>query len=332
MSFWNGKRVLVTGGAGFVGSHLVEELLRRAPKARITVADSLESGRKENLKAVLGDLRIIRADLRSLDDCRKACKGQDVVLNLAAHVGGVGYNSKHHGTMYRDNMLIALQMTEAARLAGVERFLVVSSACVYPREATVPTPESEGFRGSPEMTNEGYGWAKRMAEYLGRSYHAEFGMKVAIARPYNTYGPRDHFESENSHVISALIRRVAAGENPVRVWGDGTQSRAFLYVEDFARGLLEVCERYAVCDPVNLGTSEEVTIRRLAELILEASGSKARLVFDPSKPSGQPRRNCDPSRAKELIGFQAKVSLREGLGRTVQWYRANRACLGVGRR
>ena len=332
MSFWNGKKVLVTGGAGFVGSHLVEELLRRAPRVRVTVADSLESGRRENLRAVLKDIRIIKADLRSLEGCRKACRGQDAVLNLAAHVGGVGYNASHHGTMYRDNMLLAVQMTEAARLAGVERFLVVSSACVYPREATVPTPESEGFLGSPEPTNEGYGWAKRMSEYLGRAYAAEFGMKVAIARPYNTYGPRDHFESENSHVISALIRRVASGEDPVRVWGSGEQSRAFLYVEDFARGLLDVCERHAICDPVNLGTSEEVTIRRLAELILEASGSKAKLKFDPSKPSCQPRRNCDPSRAKALVGFQAKVSLREGLGRTVEWFKANRSRLGAWRK
>lgn len=310
-----------------MGSHLVERLLRRGKDVRVTVADDLRNGRRENLAAAAG-IKFISPDLLDFDACRKACKGQDIVLNLAAHVGGVGYNAAHPGTMFRDNMLLSGNVIEAARLAGVERFLVVSSACVYTRHCTIPTPESEGFLDWPEDTNEGYGWAKRMAEFQAMAYHKEFGMKVAIARPYNCYGPRDHFEPEVSHVIPALIRRVLDGENPVRVWGDGAQTRAFLYVDDFARGLLDVTERYAECDPVNIGTTEEVRIARLIELVLKAAGSSAEVEFDPSKPSGQPRRNCDNTKALEKTGFKAEVSLEEGLRRTVEWYRAFRSATG----
>ncbi len=330
MSYWDGKKVVVTGGAGFVGSRTVEEILRKAPTAKVTVVDDLSRGRRDNLKAVLDRIRVVETGLFDLGGCLKACEGQDVVLNLVARVAGVGFNAAHHGTMFRDNMLLGLNMLEAARRCGVERFLVVSSACVYPQVCAMPTPESEGFRDAPADTNLGYGWAKRMAEFQAQAYMKEFGMKVAIARPYNAYGPRDHFGQDDSHVIAALIRRVVEGEDPVRVWGDGTQTRAFLHVDDFARGLLEVAERYAVGDPVNLGTDEEVTIRRLAEMILEAAGSKAKLVFDPSKPAGQPRRNCDTSKAREKIGFAAKVTLADGLKRTVDWYRARRALEAAG--
>lgn len=320
--FWDGKKVLITGGAGFIGSHLAEELLRRGRNVRITVADNLSKNRRKNIAAIRKDIRVVKTELDSFEEARKICRGQDIVLNLAARVGGVGYNSKHHGTMFRENMLISCHMLEAARLAEVERFLAVSSACVYPRFCTIPTPETEGFRDSPEQTNEGYGWAKRMAEFMADAYHKQFGMTIAIARPYNAYGPRDNFDLEKSHVISALIRRIVDGkENPVTVWGDGTQTRAFLFVEDFARGLLEVCEKYAVSDPLNLGADEEVTVRALAEMISKISGSKAKLQFDPSKPTGQPRRNCDTAKAQAKIGFTARVGLEEGLTRTIQWYR-----------
>ncbi|MBI4347571.1 MAG: NAD-dependent epimerase/dehydratase family protein [Elusimicrobia bacterium] len=322
MSFWDGRRVLVTGGCGFVGSHVVEDLLRRGRDVKITVADNLKPGRRDNLPRD-ADLRVEVADLGDLDECRRICRGQDVVLNLAAKVGGVGYNAKHPGTMFHDNMRLSLNMLEAARLEGVERFLVVSSACVYPRDCTVPTPETEGFRDSPEATNDGYGWAKRMAEFQAMAYHREFGMKIAIARPYNGYGPRDHFDLENSHVIAALVRRVVEGQDPVLVWGDGSQTRAFLYVEDFARGLIEATEKYPECDPVNLGTDEEVPIKTLAETVLRVAGSKAKLKFDVSRPSGQPRRNCDTRKAREKFGFEARVTLEEGLAKTLEWYRAH---------
>jgi len=322
MAFWDGKRVLVTGGAGFIGSHLIEELYRRSPTVQVTVAGPPSSLHRRNLGEIGREVRWLDAELTRLEDCEKACRGQEIVLNLAAHVAGVRYNSEHPATMFRENMLLATNMIEAARRAQAERFLVVSTACVYPRHCTIPTPEVEGFKDSPEPTNEGYGWAKRMAEYLGGAYHQEFGMKVAIARLYNAFGPRDHFESADSHVIAALIRRVVGGEDPVLVWGDGKSTRAFLYVEDAARGLLETAEKYAVCDPVNIGSDEEVTIGDLARTILRVAGSKAELRFDTSKPAGQPRRNCDTRKAREKLGFQARVSLEEGLRRTIAWYQA----------
>lgn len=321
MSYWRRKKVLVTGGAGFIGSHVTERLA--AAGARVTVADGFGPDAKRNLKAVWKDVRRVKADLMDPRQCDKAAKGHDVVLNLAARVAGVGYNVDHHGTMFRDNTALSMNMLEAARKAGVGRYLVVSSACVYPRDCMVPTPESEGFRDRPEATNEGYGWAKRMSEYAGAAYAAEFGMSVAIARPYNAYGPRDHFDPKKSHVIAALIKRVCDGEDPVLVWGDGSPSRAFLYVDDFARGLLEVAEKYPKADPINLGTDEEVTIRELAEKIIRLSGSKALLRFDKTKPAGQPRRNCDVTKARRAVGFKAAVSLEEGLHRTIAWYRAN---------
>lgn len=323
MGFWDKKKVLVTGGAGFIGSHVVEELYRRGKGVKVTVADDLRNGSRANL-AKVKDVKLLDADLLDFEACKKACKGQDIVLNLVAKVGGVGYNARHPGTMFRDNISLQNNMLEAARLAKVERFLVVSSACVYPKLCTIPTPETEGFKDWPEDTNDGYGWAKRMFEFQAMAYHREFGMRFAIARPYNCYGPRDHFDPEVSHVIPALIRRVLDGEDPVRVWGDGTQTRAFLYVEDLARGLLEVTERYAECDPVNLGTTEEVSIRQLVGMVLEACGSTAKAEFDPSKPSGQPRRNCDNTKALNKVGYKTQVSLKEGLRRTVDWYRGQR--------
>lgn len=321
MSFWDGKKVLVTGGGGFIGSHVVERLVRLHRGVRVTVAARMSAENKRNLSAVLKSIRVVKADLRDPAACRRACRGQDVVLNLAGVVGGVGYNSRHHGGLFRDNMTLQLNVLEAARLEGVARYLVVSTACVYPRDCRIPTPESEGFRDAPERTNRGYGWAKRMGEYLGQAYAEEFGMKIAIVRPYNAYGPRDHFEPDRSHVIAALVRRVCRGEKPLKVWGDGKATRAFLYVEDFARGLLDVAEKYPKADPVNIGSSREVSVKELARAVLRAAGHDARLVFDPSKPSGQPRRACDTRKSRKVLGFRAEVSLDEGLRRTVAWYR-----------
>jgi nucleoside-diphosphate-sugar epimerase len=324
MGFWDKKKVLVAGGAGFIGSHVVEELLRRGSGVRVSVADRLTPRRLGHLKAVRKDIKICRTDFLSAADCLKACKGQDVVLNLAARVAGVGYNSEHPGTMFRDNMAMFSNLIEAARVGGAQRFLVVSSACVYPREAKAPTGEDQGFVGLPEPTSEGYGWAKRMSEYLGQAYSREFGMKVAIARPSNAYGPRDAFDSPHAHVVASLISRAVRGENPVVVWGDGARRRTFMYVEDIARGLLDVTERYAAADPVNLGTDEEVTIAHLVETIVELAGSKAKIKYDASKPMGQDRRYCSTAKAKKAASFVARVSLREGLRRTIQWYRASR--------
>jgi len=319
-SFWREKRVLVTGGTGFIGSHLTELLVTSG--ARITVI-----GRETEARVRFLDLKDSAVAYRRVDLMRlskpltELFTGQDVVFHLAARVAGIGYNSTHPATMLHDNLALTLTALEAARIGGVKRFQYVSSACVYPRHCTIPTPETEGFSGDPEPTNFGYGWAKRMGEVLARTYGDEHGLEVSIVRPYNGYGPRDNFDPETSHVIPALIRRVVGGEDPVVVWGDGSSTRSFLYVEDFARGLLEACEKYPVADPVNIGSDEEISIQDLVKLIIEISGSKAGIRFDRSKPNGQPRRNCDTRKATEKIGFVAKVSLREGLKKTIEWYK-----------
>lgn len=318
-SFFQSKNVLVTGGTGFIGSHVVEKLVARG--ARVRVLDRITNGRIKNISQLKEKIEFVKGDCASLDVARRACAKQDVVMNLAAHVGGIDFNRHHQGTMLRDNLQIATTMIEAARLECVERFLVVSSACVYPHDAKVPTPESEGMRGEPEPTNGGYGWAKRMAELLGKYYSQEYGMKVGIVRPYNAYGPRDHFDPESSHVIPAIIKRVFDGENPLVVWGSGKQTRAFLYVDDFAEGLIQAIEKYPVPDPVNIGTDEEISIAELVKKVLKITGSKATVRFDRTKPDGSPRRNCDNTKAKKKIGFIASTPLDVGLKKTIDYYR-----------
>ncbi|MCK5643588.1 MAG: NAD-dependent epimerase/dehydratase family protein [Gammaproteobacteria bacterium] len=320
MDFWTGKNVLVTGGAGFVGSHVAEILVEN--KANVTILDNLSNGSVDNLERIQDSIEFIDADMKILDNCLAASKNKDVVMNLAAKVGGIEYNKNHPGTMFRDNIIMNTNMLEAARQNDVERFQVISSACVYPRLCTIPTPESEGFLDVPEPTNDGYGWAKRMAEVQANTYTREYGMKISVIRPYNAYGPRDHFDPDKSHVIPALIKRIFDGEDPLTVWGDGEQTRSFLYVTDFAKGLIEAIEKYPVADPINLGTDEEIKIKYLVELIVELSGKSPKIVFDTTKPSGQPRRNCDTTKYKDKIGFVPEVNLHEGLKNTIEWYAA----------
>ncbi len=317
-NFWKNKKVLVTGGTGFIGSHVVEKLVQKG--AMVTVFDNLQNGNVKNIDYLKNRVQFIHGDCTNPSDAGAACKHIDVVMNLAARVGGIEYNRTHQATMLRDNILIATVMIEAARRAAVERLLVISSACVYPRECSVPTPETEGMVSEPEPTNGGYGWAKRMAEVIGKYYAEEFGMKIGIVRPYNCYGPRDHFDPKTSHVTPALIKRVFDGENPVVVWGSGKQTRAFLYVEDLAEGMIKAIERYPVPDPINLGTDEEVTIADLIKKIIKISGKKTKIVFDTSKPDGSVRRNSDNRKAREKIGFKAHVSLQQGLAKTIRWY------------
>jgi GDP-L-fucose synthase len=318
--FWRGKRVLVTGASGFVGSHLVERLLEVG--ARVTATASTDSTLRRFLFPVLDRLVPVVGDLADPAHARRAVHGQDVVMHLAARVGGVVYNSAHPASLFHRNLRPFMSIIEAVRLEGTPRLLVTSSACVYAREASVPTPECEGFAGAPELTNRGYGWAKRMEEYLAGAYRAEYGLDVCVARPVNAYGPRDDFEPDTSHVIPALIRRVLGGERPVVVWGDGTATRSFLYVDDFVRGLMVMAERARHAEAINIATEEEVSIGDLARLIVRLSGQATSVVFDPSRPTGQPRRLCDASLARELLGFEAKVLLEDGLARTIAWYRA----------
>lgn len=320
-NFWKNKKVLVTGGAGFIPSHVVEKLIER--EAIVTIIDNFQNGKEENIAAVKEKIILINGDCRNEEDALNACQGQDIVMNLAARVGGIEYNRTHQATMLRDNLLIGTVMIEAARKANVERFLAVSSACVYPRACSVPTPESEGFIDEPEPTNGGYGWAKRASELLAKYYVEEFGMKVGIVRPYNCYGPRDHFDPETSHVIPALIKRVFDGENPVKVWGSGNQTRAFLYVEDMVEGMIEAIEKYPVPDPINLGTDDEISIKDVIQKIITMSGIDTKVEYDLTKPDGSPRRNSDNKKMVEKVGFVPKVSLDEGLQKTIAWYKEN---------
>lgn len=314
-NFWIDKKVLVTGGSGFIGSHVSELLVKKG--ARVTVLDHVK---KENIQSIRSQVKLINGDIDNLQTAVGACQNQDIVINMAARVGGIEYNQAHQGSILRENLLIACNMLEAARIAQVERFMEVSSACVYPSDAKIPTSEEEGFRDEPEPTNGGYGWGKRMGELLGRYYEQQYKMKIGIVRPYNCYGPRDHFDPKVSHVIPALIKRVFDGENPLVIWGSGKQTRAFLYVEDLAEGILLAAEKYCLHDVINLGTDEEVSIKELINMILSIANFKREVIFDTTKPEGSPRRKSDNTKAKNKLGFRPKMKIEEGLRKTVKWY------------
>lgn len=318
-AFWRGKRVVVTGGAGFVGSHLVERLLPFC--ASITVP-TRRDGVPENLAGVAKDVKLVRGDLRDPGVADTALRAADVVFTLAATVGGIEYNRRHHASLFRDNISVFITTLEAARRAPVGRVLVVSSACVYPRDAVIPTPESEGFRDRPEPTNAGYGWSKRMEEYLASACAEEYGLSIAVARPYNAYGPRDDFDPATSHVIPALIRKAFdLRSDTLEVWGSGRQSRSFLYVTDFADGLIRICERARDAEPTNVGADEETTIGEIAQAIVDHAGTGKKIRFDPSRPEGQARRHCDTTRLQSLFDFRARMPLADGLSATVEWFR-----------
>jgi GDP-L-fucose synthase len=318
VGFWDKRRVCVTGGAGFVGSYLTEMLVEDG--AEVTVADNLMRGSMERIDSVKDEVRLVESDLGTPEGADAATKDQEIVLNLAAKVTGIEYNRFHHGDMFSSNISINQQVIDAAARNGVGRFLVVSTACIYPHDARVPTPEAEGDRGTPEPTNEGYGWAKRMAEVLGRYYDAETGMQVAVCRPFNMYGPRDHWDEKTSHVIPALIKRVMDGENPVVVWGSGNQTRAFLHAKDGALGMKLIAEKATTSYPINIGHDEEISIRRLSETILGVTGISAELQFDTSKPDGYPRRAADVTILREVTGWVPSTPLEDGIKEMVAEY------------
>jgi GDP-L-fucose synthase len=300
MSFYQNKKVFVTGGHGFIGSHLVDKLKKL--KAQV-----IAPTRKE-------------LDLALAQAINPALKNVDYLFHLAAHVGGIQYNNAHPGSLLYQNTIPTLNVVEAARLNNVKRTLIVSSACVYPRFCTIPTPEAEGFKDEPEPTNYGYGWSKRVAEILAKTYAQEYKMKIGLVRPYNVYGPGDNFDLNNSHVIPALVKKICDGQNPVTVWGDGSATRSFIYVTDVVEAMLLSLEKHPKPDPINLGTKEEISIKNLTELIIKLSGQKTSIKFDKSKPNGQPRRNCDTSKAEKILTFQATTSLKQGLPSVIKYY------------
>jgi nucleoside-diphosphate-sugar epimerase len=324
-SFWNSKKVLVAGGAGAIGSHLVELLVDEG--ASVSVADNLSRGRLENLSRVLDRISFSKVDLRYLDACESVCEGKDVVMDLAAPVFGVEYSICHNGEMLTDVILTGFNVLEAARRKNVKRFLVVSSSCVYPDDAIVPTPEREALRGSPDSSNLGYGWGKRMVELQGQFYAGEYGMEVAIGRPFNGYGAREPLEDVKAHVIPALTRKVLDGNDPVVVWGSGNQTRSFVHYRDLAMGLKLVTENYAVADPVNVGHDRETTIRELIERILALTHRCPRLVFDTTKPEGPVRKSADVTKLGTIMGaYNFQTTLETGLSEMIEYMRRTSDC------
>ncbi len=321
MSFWRNKKVVVTGGAGMMGSYLTEWLVKN--NAKVTVADDFSGGRMENLELVVDDIQIERLDLRNYSNCEKICRGQDFVFNLAAKVTGIGYNVHHHHEMFEANMLLQQNVISAASKQNVKRFVQISTACAYPHDAIVPTPESEGARGTPEPTNEGYGWAKRMGERLAEYYTHETGLEAVIVRPFNIYGPRDYFDLEICHVIPALIRKITEGQDPVEIWGSGNQKRVFMHAKDTARGIQLLGEKAPPGEPINIGHEHMVSIKELFELICSILKMKPKAYFNLSKPEGYPLRAADSTKFRALTGFEPQISLEEGVREVVEWYQKN---------
>ena len=309
---WAGRRVMVTGGGGFLGQRVV---------ARLQAAGAT-------------DVFVPRSsayDLRTLDGIERALADgrPDLVIHLAAVVGGIGANRENPGRFFYENAIMGIQLIEAARLSGVGKFVTVGTVCSYPKFTPVPFHEDDLWNGYPEETNAPYGLAKKMLLVQSQAYREQYEFNGIYLIPVNLYGPGDNFDPRSSHVIPALIKKCVdareRGDDHIEVWGTGSASREFLYVDDAAEGIVLGAERYDGADPVNLGVGHEITIRELVELIARLTRFEGELRWDASKPDGQPRRALDTSRAREQFGFVARMSFEEGLRRTIEWYEADAA-------
>jgi GDP-L-fucose synthase len=307
-SFWTGRRVVVTGGAGFMGSRVVERL--KAGGADVVVP------RSRDYNLVDGN-----AVTRLYKDARP-----EIVIHAAAVVGGIGANRANPGRFFYENLMMGVQCLEQARVAGVKKFVAVGTICAYPKFTPVPFKEADLWTGYPEETNAPYGLAKKMLLVQSQAYRQQYGFNSIFLLPVNLYGPGDNFDPASSHVIPALIRKcveaVRDRREEIEVWGSGRATREFLYVDDCAEAIVLAAERYEGEEPVNIGAGFEISIQDLAEKIAEKAGFKGRLKWDSKQPDGQPRRCLDVTRARSLFGFEARTSFDEGLARTIEWYRS----------
>ncbi len=310
MSFWQDKGVLVTGGSGFLGSFVVEKLKGRGCK-------DIFAPRSKDY-----DLVQMEAVKRLYQDTKP-----DIVIHLAANVGGIGANRANPGKFFYENLMMGVQMMEVGRQVGIEKFVALGTVCAYPKFTPVPFKEENLWNSYPEETNAPYGLAKKMLLVQSQAYRQQYGFNAIYLLPVNLYGPRDNFDPESSHVIPALIKKcvdaITNNDQQITVWGTGKPTREFLYVEDAAEGILLATERYNKPDPVNLGAGFEISIKDLVELIAKLTGFKGEIIWDTTKPDGQPRRMLDTSRAEKEFGFKAKTSFEEGLKKTIEWYKSH---------
>lgn len=301
------KKILVTGGNGFLGSVVVRKLVERGvPRENIFTPRASE------------------LDLTKWDNCVLAVKGQQLVIHLAAVVGGIGANMQHPGKFFYENLMMGVQLMEAARQAGVEKFVAIGTVCAYPKFTPVPFKEDDLWSGYPEETNAPYGLAKKMLLVQSQAYRQEYGFNSVFLLPVNLYGPGDNFDPAASHVIPALIKKVADAitqkQDYITAWGTGSASREFLYVDDAAEGIVAAAEKYEKSEPVNLGSSFEITIKDLITTICRLMNFTGEIKWDTTKPDGQPRRKLDVTRAEKEFGFKSQVAFEEGLRRTIDWY------------
>lgn len=309
--FWENKKVLVTGGRGFLGSHLIDRL--------------------QELGALVIAPSRVEYDLVDRDQVIKMYKAHpcEIVIHLAAVVGGIGINQRHPGKFFYENLMMGVQLIDYARQFKIPKFVALGTICAYPKFTPVPFKEDDLWNGYPEETNAPYGLAKKMMLVQSQAYRQEYSYNSIFLLPVNLYGPRDNFDPESSHVIPALIKKCVdardSGNKYIEIWGDGSPTREFLYVKDAVEGILLAAEKYNRSDPVNLGSSAEISIKDLAELIAKENNFKGKFKWDTTKPNGQPRRKLDTSKAKAEFGFEARTSFEDGLRETIKWYLDNRS-------